>query len=489
MKNYLLYLVSLFFYSNIIFGQTSRNSIDSLLVLAKNTNISTDDGSKEILRLCTEVYYQSKEIGYEAGRLKAITIMAETYSYEGNLKQSLKRSTEGIQLAKKLNNDLYWSTLLTIEGTVFFKLGYYHKSRQNFDQALLIADKISDKDKMYVGKSRIYSEIATSIDDKKDRTTSDSAEFYLRKAYKEIRQISNKFPQRNRYIANIALNLGYKYFVNNNIPEAEKYLDEFYYLMKNDANRYNFATYYSIKGFIENKKKNYTKAVDYFNNAILLYNKSELLPSELSECYSGIAESYHGLRDYKNQAFYIVKSKKITDSLNISAKKLVEGTVSIAEQKENENYSNIFFIIGILFIIGIILGTIFYLRHKNIENSIEGRETNFNGCNSSEEEDSYNLNSKYLANIVYLAQNNDKSFHLKFLELFPNFNQKLLSINPQLTHSDLEYCALMKLKFDTKEISKLKNISVSSVESKKYRIRKKLNISSKDDIYIWLLTI
>jgi DNA-binding CsgD family transcriptional regulator len=94
-----------------------------------------------------------------------------------------------------------------------------------------------------------------------------------------------------------------------------------------------------------------------------------------------------------------------------------------------------------------------------------------------------------LNNVIELAKNNDKSFHIKFSELFPEFNQKLLEVNPQLTHSDLEYCALIKLKFDTKEIAIYKNTSISSVESKKYRIRKKLCIRTDENMYTWMINI
>lgn len=68
--------------------------------------------------------------------------------------------------------------------------------------------------------------------------------------------------------------------------------------------------------------------------------------------------------------------------------------------------------------------------------------------------------------LVQLAKNDDKAFLLKFSEVFPSFNQKLININPQLTHSDLEYCALIKLKFDTKEIARYKKVTINSVISK-----------------------
>lgn len=72
-----------------------------------------------------------------------------------------------------------------------------------------------------------------------------------------------------------------------------------------------------------------------------------------------------------------------------------------------------------------------------------------------------------------------------FVEAFPDFSQKLLSINPKLVQSEIEFCALLKLKIHTKDISVYKNIEVKTVRNKKYLIRKKLNIPDGIDIYQW----
>lgn len=89
-------------------------------------------------------------------------------------------------------------------------------------------------------------------------------------------------------------------------------------------------------------------------------------------------------------------------------------------------------------------------------------------------------------NLIDLAIKNDSSFYLTFLEVYPDFAKKLLDINPTIKASDIEYCAYIKLNLDTKQIAVLKNISVRAVEGKKYRIRKKLDISIDENMYIWL---
>jgi len=99
------------------------------------------------------------------------------------------------------------------------------------------------------------------------------------------------------------------------------------------------------------------------------------------------------------------------------------------------------------------------------------------------------LSEENIREILTLAENNSPMFFEKFQVFFPHFIPDLLEINPNLIHSELYFCALMKLDFDTKKIAKCTNNSIRAVESKKYRIRKKLNISSEININSFLIKI
>ncbi|WP_294296360.1 LuxR C-terminal-related transcriptional regulator [uncultured Chryseobacterium sp.] len=76
-----------------------------------------------------------------------------------------------------------------------------------------------------------------------------------------------------------------------------------------------------------------------------------------------------------------------------------------------------------------------------------------------------------------------------FESLFPEFSEKLLKINPELQQSEIEFCALLKLKLTTKEIAKYTFIETRTVQNKKYRLRKKLEIPHQVDIYHWIDSI
>ncbi|PWN65432.1 helix-turn-helix transcriptional regulator [Chryseobacterium viscerum] len=99
------------------------------------------------------------------------------------------------------------------------------------------------------------------------------------------------------------------------------------------------------------------------------------------------------------------------------------------------------------------------------------------------------LSEENVQEILSLAETNSPVFFEKFQVFFPLFIPGILKINPNLIHSELYFCALMKLDFDTKKIAQCTNNSIRAVESKKYRIRKKLNISSEININSFLIKI
>lgn len=100
-----------------------------------------------------------------------------------------------------------------------------------------------------------------------------------------------------------------------------------------------------------------------------------------------------------------------------------------------------------------------------------------------------NLTEENIAEIVELAENDSPFFLEKFQIYFPDFIPNILKINPGLISSEIHICALMRLNFDTKKIALCTNSSVRAIESRKYRLRKKLNISSEININNFILNI
>ena len=68
------------------------------------------------------------------------------------------------------------------------------------------------------------------------------------------------------------------------------------------------------------------------------------------------------------------------------------------------------------------------------------------------------------------------------------FFQKLKISHPSLTNNDLKLCAYLRLNLSSKEIAPLLNISVHSVEIKRYRLRKKMKLNRKQGIVEYILS-
>ena len=73
-----------------------------------------------------------------------------------------------------------------------------------------------------------------------------------------------------------------------------------------------------------------------------------------------------------------------------------------------------------------------------------------------------------------------KHFKTKFVEVHPEFGHKLSALFPMLSNNDIAFCSLLKLQLTNKEIASLMGISHQSVISKKYRIKRKMNIQEDD---------
>ena len=73
-----------------------------------------------------------------------------------------------------------------------------------------------------------------------------------------------------------------------------------------------------------------------------------------------------------------------------------------------------------------------------------------------------------------------KDFDLHFVQVHPDFYQKLLADFPKLTPNELRLCAFIKSNLNIKEIAAINGISADSVKTARKRLRKSLNLTGED---------
>ncbi|RZS99477.1 helix-turn-helix and ligand-binding sensor domain-containing protein [Aquimarina brevivitae] len=82
-----------------------------------------------------------------------------------------------------------------------------------------------------------------------------------------------------------------------------------------------------------------------------------------------------------------------------------------------------------------------------------------------------------------------KHFEEALNNLDKDFLKRLKAKHPDLTPNDLRFCSFLRLNLSSKEIAPLLNISVRSVEIKRYRLRKKLNLDHSDNLVNYILEV
>ncbi|WP_373071738.1 triple tyrosine motif-containing protein [Zeaxanthinibacter enoshimensis] len=82
-----------------------------------------------------------------------------------------------------------------------------------------------------------------------------------------------------------------------------------------------------------------------------------------------------------------------------------------------------------------------------------------------------------------------KIFEEAFNNADKDFLKRIKDLHPQLTSNDLRLCAYLRLNLSSKEIAPLLNISVRSVEVKRYRLRKKIDLPRENSLTDYILSV
>ena len=82
-----------------------------------------------------------------------------------------------------------------------------------------------------------------------------------------------------------------------------------------------------------------------------------------------------------------------------------------------------------------------------------------------------------------------KFFEEAFNNADKDFLKKIKNLHPSLTPNDLKLCAYLRLNLSSKEIAPLLNISHRSVEVKRYRLRKKMDLPREESLTNYIIQI
>lgn len=98
--------------------------------------------------------------------------------------------------------------------------------------------------------------------------------------------------------------------------------------------------------------------------------------------------------------------------------------------------------------------------------------------------------SNVLSEITREVSNDPLSdFEQIFIQMHGGFYEKLLKTNSELSSSELQLCALLRMNLPSKEISNILNLSLSTVDQRRHSIRKKLGLLGDQNLVGFLITV
>ncbi|MBB4807877.1 DNA-binding CsgD family transcriptional regulator [Chryseobacterium defluvii] len=452
-------------------GMYSTPEIDSLQ--KKEFSRLQDIGDfKGIVIQEQELIRKSGELHYTKGEITGYLNIASSLVVLNRNKESMYF----LEMAeRKLNsyNDANLRTRLNIVyGKNYSALGLKRQSNERLNRAIRFVGKISDPEERKKRLYLIYTWKRTNFVkmqmmdsvlrmERKSLQLSPNPELYAEIAE---RNLYDKKPDSAEYYLGKALSSCQK------CPVRQK------------------ASVLMSFGKLYIEKKEYEKALQYFFESLAISRKAGFKKMD-RDAYKLIFETYKLIDNAQGENEYLRKYTILNDSLNKVEKEILSIPVEklLNEQAENEKKSknNLYYmIIGIILggvAIVIIIFNIYKRSQKEKDILIDQKEKETDTLKKK-------LDTVY-EEVVQLAVNGDPLFITKFKETYPEFYNNLIHKYPQLTANDIRFCAMMKLNFSNKEIAQYGNMSIRTVESKKYRLRKKMKIESDIDFSSWMSSL
>ena len=221
---------------------------------------------------------------------------------------------------------------------------------------------------------------------------------------------------------------------------------------------YSFKVNAKIGNMLSNNTASYSFSIDrpwYLSNIslngyLLLFILMVIL---INRAYRKYYNKQHVLKQSANEELIVrIKNEKLKQDIESKNRELAISTMSII--KKNEVLSSI---------------------KKELKNiSCEPKE------------------ASPIIKLIDRNINNTKDWQF-FEEAFNNadkhFLDKVKNAHPNLSPNDLRFCAYLRLNLSSKEIAPLLNISVRSVEIKRYRLRKKMKLAHHENLISHILEI
>ncbi|MCS4304714.1 tetratricopeptide repeat protein [Chryseobacterium sp. BIGb0232] len=279
------------------------------------------------------------------------------------------------------------------------------------------------------------------------------------------------------------------------LDSVEYYLNKASLLaVKNNSSLHTYGAIATRRGNLYTLKKEYTKALTYYQESLPIYLKINR-GADIINTYKKIYETYLALHDIPKANEYLTKYTQLNDSIQSGERKAVASVINnLAIEQEKERNDLYVIISAIAGIAAVSLLAVFMIRKRN-NNKNKGRDQLLEKQKKIIDEktiETDKLKKKVdtsINDLSKMATSNNPFFISKFKEVYPEFHERLILQYPELTNHDIKFIAYLRLNLTNKEIGQCGNVTVRAVETKKYRLKKKLELPADVDLGTWVLEL
>ncbi|WP_123912764.1 tetratricopeptide repeat protein [Chryseobacterium pennipullorum] len=312
---------------------------------------------------------------------------------------------------------------------------------------------------------------------------------YSDSCLREARLSGNKTRLRSAYFAKGKMSLESENYV-----QAEAYFKKAAALSDPRDNFQN-AHLHMAFGELYFKQQKYDSAISRQMNAL----KSAMIVKDkrlLLQIYNQLKKSYKATDNIKNYQLSDENSIRLRDTLDVlnihqqqAVLRAMEKELKKSHEQEKNNY--VMACAGALFILLFIL--FLFLKHykktQKLKNVFLEKEVLLNREQQKNKQLEGELRKDVLADLLSSATENHPLFLNKYKKVYPAFFETLDKLSSELTTEDLKCCAMMHMNLSAKEMAGYTYSSIRTVENRKYRIRKKLNLCSSVDLNKFLMNV
>ncbi|MFZ4928042.1 tetratricopeptide repeat protein [Chryseobacterium sp. Mn2064] len=420
-----------------------------------------------LVSLNKKYYKKADQLGYEDGKALCYINLAEVNISLENYQKAQTFFEDAEKILRHSKNNVHQAIFYNVYGRFNMELKRLDKAFLYNKQSLDYIEKEQNHALKNNILFNIYLRQATYLIQKKQKKK--ALEFF-----QKARKLDNSG------LADCAIS-DYIYMYKNK-DSAYKYITNAYSKANERGKEDGIALYTNtIMGEYYIADQQYEKAEGYLHKALKINEKTKRIYAYYGKyIYNDLRTVYDHLGD-KEKAYYYLNAyteakNKTNTALLATINQDMESFISETKKDSEKHKNNIQWAL-IFLLAGFSMLGIYAWR---IISSLKKRKA---VLRTEAESLKIQINDNTQDEIMELAKNNDPQFLIRFREAYPNFVEQLLNINPSLESSELAFCAMLKLHFTSKEIASYTLVQHRTVQQKKYRIRKKLNIPTEVDIY------